>query len=370
MSTHLNTPPTEKEKALLHTVGYEPDNQRAGTSIIVDHDVKYSHTNTDEVVVMPLQEALEKYDWVQDLMFGLIDPEENEHLKQAAETIHEPVGHFVWIKENANVRLPVQRFSLLEVPQGRQFVHDITVVDKGAKVDFISGSAVPTSVHAGHHVSISETYVREGAQCKSISIEHWGPGMEVHSYTRTQLEKNARVQSKEIVMNPIKHHESQHKSYLAEGAHSQDETIVFAPKGTHYEMETESHLQGVGAESESLTRMVSAGGDIVNRALLVGEVEGTKGFIGCDGLKLTKEGEILSIPALQAKDANAQLSHEASIGMISVEKIAYLMALGMDEDAARSLLIQGFLNLKEQHLPETVRESVEKMVEVAKSGSM
>lgn len=370
MSEHLNTPISEQEKSLLSEVGYQQDEQRAGTSIIVDHEVKYSLTNTDEVELMALQDALEKYDWVQDLMFGLIDPEENEHVKQAAETVHDPIGHFVWVKEGADVKLPVQLFSLLELPQGRQFIHDIMVIEKDAKVDIISGSAVPKEVHAGHHICLSETYIREGAQYKSISIEHWGPGMEVHCYSRTKLEKDARCVAKEIIMNPIKWHYSQSKSFIGEGAHSQDETIVFAPEGTHYEMESESHLQGNGAESESLTRMVSAGGDIITKALLVGEVEGTKGFIGCDGLKLAKEGEILSIPGLLAKDANAQLSHEASIGMISAEKIAYLMATGMDEDAARSLLIQGFLNLKEQHLPESVRASVEKMVEVAKSGSM
>ncbi|WP_319380868.1 SufD family Fe-S cluster assembly protein [Thiomicrorhabdus sp.] len=370
MKTPDTYPISANEEELLSEVGYQPDNQRAGTSVIVDHDVKYSQTNTELVEVMPLQQALEKYDWVQDLVFGLIDPEENDHIRQAAETVHDPVGHFIWVKEGADVKLPIQKFSLLEVPQRRQFNHDITVIEKGAKVEIIAGSAVPKTVRAGHHISISETYIHEEAECRFITIEHWGEGMEVNGYSRTKMEKNARCTSKKVMINPIKQHYSQSKSYLQEGASSRDESIIFSPMNSHYEMESECYLQGKGAESESLARMVSAGGNIVNKALLIGESAESKGFIGCDGLKLSDNGEILSIPGLLAKDAKAQLSHEASIGMVSAEKIAYLMATGMNEDAARSLLIQGFLNLKEEHMPNSVRDSVTRMVDIAKSGAM
>lgn len=47
-----------------------------------------------------------------------------------------------------------------------------------------------------------------------------------------------------------------------------------------------------------------------------------------------------------------------------------LLASGIEEDAARDLIIQGFLNLKEQNLPDTVREQVQEMIAAAKSGSM
>ncbi len=371
MKTDTNTALSEEEKELLSQVGYQKDDESYGMSVIVDHKVKCSTShNRDQVEILPLKEALEKYDWVQDLMFKLIDPEENEHIKQAFETIDEPLGHFIWVKEGANIKLPIQKFSLIETPQNRQFTHDITVIDKGAKVELISGSSVPHKVHTGHHISVSETYIREGAFCKSISIEHWAPNMEVYGYERTQIDTNAHSLSKSIIVNPIKYHYCQSKGYIGENASNKEETIISAQLGTHYEMESETYLQGEDSQSEQLTRMVSAGGDIINRNLLIGEAKNCKGFIGCDGIKLSSEGEILSIPALLAKDPNAQLSHEASIGMISSEKISYLMATGVSEDTARSLLIQGFLNLKEEHIPDSVRDSIKKVVEMSKSGGM
>src|SRR3546814_1356083 len=72
-------------------------------------------------------------------MFKLINPTENEHVAQAAESRHAPVGHFIRVRKGAKVRLPVQVFTLLETPQGRQFHHNITVIEEGAEVEMISG---------------------------------------------------------------------------------------------------------------------------------------------------------------------------------------------------------------------------------------
>ncbi len=360
---------TEQEQLLLQDVGYKPQ-QRAGTCVIVDREVRLSDSNDNDVVVLPLQEALIRYDWVQDLMFNLIDPEENEHVKQASELLDDPIGHFVYVQDGAEVDLPVQTFSILEIPQGRQFTHNIVVIGKNATANIISGSTVPDSVHAGHHISINETYLRENAQYNSLSIEHWGKNMQIDSYSRSQLDKNASLTDTEIVINATKHHYTQSKTYVGKRANNKDETIVFAPTASHRIMDSEVYLQGDGAQSESISRMVSAGGSISNNARLIGEADNSKGFLGCDGLKLSDAGEILSIPALLAKNHRAQLSHEASIGMISEEKIAYLMASGISEENARSLLISGFLNLNERELPENIKATVMAMVDLAKSGAM
>ncbi|PIE46082.1 MAG: hypothetical protein CSA45_00730 [Gammaproteobacteria bacterium] len=360
---------TEQEQSLLQDVGYKQQS-RSGTCVIIDREVRLSDSSDNNVVILPLKEALIQYDWVQDLMFNLINPEENEHVKQASELMDDPIGHFVYVREEAKVNLPVQTFSILESPQGRQFTHNIVVIGKNAKVNMISGSTVPDSVHAGHHISINETYLQENAVYNSLSVEHWGKNMQVDSYSRTQLDKRANSTSTEIVINPTKHHYTQSKTYVGEGAVNQDETIVFAPTTSHRVMDSEIYLQGEGAQSESISRMVSAGGSITNNARLIGNAGNSKGFLGCDGLKLNDDGEILSTPALLARNHRAQLSHEASVGMISEEKIAYLMASGVSEENARSLLISGFLNLNERELPDNIKASVMAMVELARSGAM
>lgn len=359
---------TSDEREFLRTVGFTDDG-RAGTSVIIDSTVTSESVHPD-VVVRSMKDALVEFDWLQDLMFGLIDPDENELLRQSTELVHDPVGHFVWVRPGAQIDEPIQLFSVLETPQGRQFTHNVTVIDHNARVEMIAGAVVPDRVHAGHHVSIDECYVREGASCKVTSIEHWGPNMESDSYARTRVEAGANVTSTAIQLAPIRRHESHSRTWVGAGAVANDHVIAFAPNGTTRIYDSEIVLDGAEAASESKLRMVTAGGVIVNRSTLVGDAAGTSGFLGCDGLKLGDEGEIESVPALRAISPDSQLSHEASVGMIDPEKLDYLMASGLDEDAARDLIVQGFLDLDELALPPGMADEVRAAIATAKSGSL
>ncbi|MFE3837406.1 SufD family Fe-S cluster assembly protein [Pseudogemmobacter sonorensis] len=367
----LHTPPLSAEEvARLARLGYATDRERAGTCILVDQGVRHISVQDNQVEILPIAEALRRHDWVQGLMFSLIAPDHDEHVRQASESTDPPLGHFVRVMEGAKLRLPVQLFDMIETPQQRQFFHNITVVEKGAEVEFVTGSSVSPNVRAGHHISISESFLREGATCRSVSVEQWGPEMQVHSYARSRIDKGAHSVATSIMMSPLRHHYSHSLTEIAEDGSSGDQAIVFAPEGTTRIMESGIRLAGRGATSETTTRMVAAGGHITNRNLLVGAAPGTRGFLGCDGLKLGAAGEIVSVPGLRAESAESQLSHEASIGMISAEKMAYLMATGLTEDAARDLILQGFLRLEESNVPEAMRAEVNAMIAAAKSGSM
>lgn len=166
---------TNLERDILTEVGFDDPANRAGTSVMVDHEIRLADSRNPDVVVMPLAEALRSYDFVQDLMFSQIAPDHDENVAQVAEHMHDPLGHFIWVRPGARLTLPVQSFAILESPQGRQFTHDITLIDEGASVEMISGNTVPQSVHRGRHVSVHETFLRKGARCRSVSIDHWGP---------------------------------------------------------------------------------------------------------------------------------------------------------------------------------------------------
>lgn len=364
---------TELEAATatrLRRIGYGNESEHAGTCVIIDQDVSRVRVNSPEVEILPLAEALSRHEWVQGLMFGLIDPDENEHVQQVSESVDPPVGYFVHVRAGAKVSLPVQLFTLLGTPQGRQHLHSIVVVDEGAEVEMISGSTVPANVHAGRHVSISETYLRAGASYRSVSVEQWGDDMEVYDYSRTQVGAGATSIGTSIMMSGLRYYHSESTVTIDEGGVCHDQSVMFSPEGTERVVQNDIVLAGEGAHAESLARMVTAGGRITNRSSLVGDGENSTGYLGCDGLKLTDRGQIHSAPALIANSSTSQLSHEASIGVIGAEKIAYLMASGLSEERARDLLIQGFLDLDEQLIPEAIRDEVKEMIATAKSGAL
>ncbi len=88
--------------------------------------------------------------------------------------------------------------------------------------------------------------------------------------------------------------------------------------------------------------------------------------MACNGLLLSEKGFIHAIPELVAENPLLELSHEASVGMISREELSYLMASGIDEERAKSLIIEGFLDLHIPSLPEYLQRQINALVQQTK----
>ena len=369
-TTVVGTELAQQEAQPLSDIGYGSEVAHSASCVVVDEEVRSISRLDSGVEILPIADALKQYPWVQDLMFSLIAPDFDDEVREAAETPHHPIGHFIWVKDGYQVELPLQSFTLLATPQQRQFIHNITVIGENSSLTMVSGATVEPNVRTGHHISISETFLRPGARCSSVSIERWGKDMVVNSYAATQIGRGARDETTTIAMSGLRDHRSRSVTYIDADGVSNDQSVYFAPRGTRRVMDQEINLTGDGASAESIARMVTDGGDIVNNTTLRAEGHHVRGYLGCDGLKLTDAGELSTTPGLVARTADAQLSHEASIGMISADRVAYLMASGLAEDTARALIVNGFLELNTDLVPEALRGDIAAMIATAKSGAM
>ncbi len=80
---------------------------------------------------------------------------------------------------------------------------------------------------------------------------------------------------------------------------------------------------------------------------------------------LDDQAVIHAIPELKATYPDTELSHEAAVGKIAGEQLNYLMARGLTEEMARSLIIRGFLNVKIEGLPVSLQKVIDTMIEQA-----
>lgn len=355
---------------LLKTVGYVPETESSATSILVDHHVEHMVTHDGQVEIMPLADALVTYPWLQELMFSLIDPTSDEVLRRAFESTRRPFGTFTWVHDNAVLDKPLQSFTLMTVPQERQYMHDITVIGEGAVVDSISGAAVTEHMTHGTHVSVSETFIHPKARVRSLDVERWGAHMDVRSYSGTKIAEGAVCSSISVAVNAIRSHIASSYTVLDDDAVDTNHSVVFAPTGTHRKVQSIVELKGDRSRCEQVARMVSDGGDIENETTLFGRGDGTSGFLQCDGLMISPDGTITSVPALVAATDTAQLSHEASVGMVDSDRLEYLMSTGLDEDEARDLIVRGFLDVEDRDIPDNLRHTVAGLIAKARAGAM
>ena len=60
-----------------------------------------------------------------------------------------------------------------------------------------------------------------------------------------------------------------------------------------------------------------------------------------------------------------ELSHEAAVGKIAQEEIAYLMSRGLSEDEATSTIVRGFLSVDIEGLPPQLKAEIDRAVEAS-----
>ncbi|RLB11608.1 MAG: SufD family Fe-S cluster assembly protein, partial [Deltaproteobacteria bacterium] len=117
-----------------------------------------------------------------------------------------------------------------------------------------------------------------------------------------------------------------------------------------------------GCRAEVISRTVSTGGTIIARGHLIGEAQGIKAHLECKGLLLSPTGRIHAIPELEGRTSDLDMSHEAAVGKIAKEEIEYLMARGLSEQEATSLIIKGFLSLDIEGLPDELKKEIDKLI--------
>ncbi len=89
------------------------------------------------------------------------------------------------------------------------------------------------------------------------------------------------------------------------------------------------------------------------------------GHMSCNTLVLSEKAISKAIPSLDVRSRFSELSHEASIGRVSYEKLYYLSLLGLSEEESTQLIVNGFLNPIISKLPYDLQVEVKKIISLA-----
>jgi len=315
------------------------------------------------VVVKPLRIALEEDERARRIAWSLVPPDKDKYTA-AAYLYGGELGYYVYVPPGVKVEQPIYTCLSLFTGGEVQFTHNIVYVDEGAEAHVTTGCMVPHGVKGGLHVGISEFYVARGARLGFTMLHSWAPGTHVRPRTAVRVEEGGEYYSYYAVYSPVESIQSYPVAWLAAGAHAKFTSVVSAEEGGVYDLGGGAVLEGEGATAEIVSRVMARdGASVTARGRIESRVGGTRGHIECLGLLLDSVSRVESVPVISSTAPGAELTHEAAIGSLSEENIAYLEAKGFTEDEARALLLRGFLSVEEPGLPEIVRREVERIVD-------
>ncbi|MEM3400928.1 MAG: SufD family Fe-S cluster assembly protein [Nitrososphaerota archaeon] len=342
-----------------------------GSFFQVDHSVLLKAIQKKfekDVELMTIEEAIEKYDWVEGLMWNLISPYKDKYTAFAAK--NRRGGYFIRILEGRRVYIPVQACLLLYSPSITQCIHNLIIAEENSEAHIITGCTHHIKSVKGLHLGMTEIYVRRNAKLSFTMVHKWGPGMDVRPRTGMLVEEGGTMLYNYVLLGEVKSIQSYPMTMLA-GSNSRISTnnVIYLSGESNVDLGGGVTIKGPGSKAELLTNsVVTDRAKLVSRGSIVSEAPGTKGHISCRGLILSDKAEISAVPSLTSKNADSELTHEAAIGKIAEEQLFYLRSRGFRLDEAESLLVRGFLDISSMGLPKHIEKMIDSIIEQTMKG--
>jgi len=359
----------EDRDRMLHTGVDVSEKDRCGTFIQMDHSVVHCGVKQDGLEVMSTAAAAERYPWLEDYRWRLVQADKDEYTAYARE--HARHGYFIRALPGVKVTYPLQACMYIAADGITQAVHNIVVVEEGAELNLVSGCASAHDVQTGMHLGISEFYVKKNAKLTFTMIHNWAEKMQVRPRSAALVEEGGVYLSNYVCLQAVDVLQMYPMAYLdGPGATARFHSILVAPPGSYMDVGSGVVLRAPNTRAESIARTITTGGEIINRGRLVGEAPGVKAHLECNGLILSERGLIHAIPELVATVAGAEMSHEAAVGKIAPEEIEYLMARGQSEEEATATIVRGFLNVRIEGLPAELQAEIDRAIAVSQESIM
>jgi hypothetical protein len=343
--------------------------QRVGTFIQMDNTPIHSSVKEDGVEVMPVSEALKKYDWLTDYYWKAVPVDTDKYT--ASVELGQNDGYFIRTLPGVKTDYPVQACLYLSKAKLAQNVHNIVIAEENSELHIITGCTTSLGNEPGMHLGVSEFYIKKGAKVTFTMIHSWNPEFAVRPRTSAVIEEDGLFLSNYVLMKPVNSLQANPIARcIGKNATARFNSVIVARPDSNMDVGSRVFLNAPGAKTEIITRAITMGGNIISRGYIEGNEPGVKGHLECRGLMLGDKGMIHAIPELKGTLAGIDLYHEAAVGKIAEEEVEYLMARGLTREQAQATIVRGFLRVDIEGLPPMLNEELQRAVKTSEQDFM
>ena len=353
--------PSSIKEAMLKT-GVNPSTEgNDGSMLVIDNSIVLNNSNNDGFELMDIRDALKKYDWLKDYSWNAVNVDADKYT--AATYLNDSPGYFIRAFAGKKVKLPVQTCIMIDHNDSAQTIHNIIIVEEGASIEIISGCTSGSDVDAALHMGISEMYVKKDASLKFTMIHNWAENVGVRPRTGIVVEENGTFINNYVILKKVKSVQTYPTARLiGKGAVAQFNTVAIAQPGAELDLGSRAVLAAPECRAEIISRSITVGGKVINRGTLVGDAKDIKAHLECRGLILGDNGVNIAIPELDARVADVEMTHEASLGKVAQDQVEYIMSRGLTEDEAVGMIVRGFLEVGIRGIPEDIKAEIDETI--------
>ncbi|MEP3916131.1 MAG: Fe-S cluster assembly protein SufB, partial [Parasphingorhabdus sp.] len=290
-------------------------------------------------------------------------------------------GTFVYIPKGVRCPMELSTYFRINAENTGQFERTLIVAEEGSYVSYLEGCTAPMRDENQLHAAVVELVAMDDAEIKYSTVQNWYPGDEngkggIYNFvTKRGLcqGKNSKISWTQVETGSAV--TWKYPSCVLNGENSVGEFYSVALTNNYQQADTGTKMihNGKNTRSTIISKGISAGNsDNTYRGLVrVGpNAENVRNFTQCDSLLLGDQSGAHTVPYIEVKNPTATIEHEATTSKISDDQMFYAQQRGLDEEAAVSLIVNGFAKEVLKELPMEFAVEAQKLLAISLEGSV
>lgn len=282
-------------------------------------------------------------------------------------------GSFVYVPAGVEISMPLQAYFRINTTSMGQFERTLIIAEPGSFVHYVEGCSAPIYRKSSLHSAVVEVIALERAHIRYTTIQNWSQNVYNLVTKRAVAHRNATVEwvdgnfgSKVTMKYPA-------VVLKEEGAKGQIISIAVASEGQHQDSGGKVIHLAPNTTSNIIAKSISKDGGRSSYRGLLKVAQGAtnvRSRVQCDALLIDKISRSDTYPVVDVREQHVDIGHEASVSNISEEQLFYLQSRGLDEQKARALIVNGFIDAFVKELPMEYAVEINRLIAMHMEGSI
>ncbi|GAA6136578.1 Fe-S cluster assembly protein SufB [Arenicella sp. 4NH20-0111] len=332
------------------------------------------------VIFMPISEAVHEHPELIKQYLGSVVPTQDNYYAALNAAVFSD-GSFVYIPKGVRCPMELSTYFRINEMNTGQFERTLIIADEGSYVSYLEGCTAPQRDENQLHAAVVELVAHTDAEIKYSTVQNWYPGDEngkggIYNFVTkrgickgnnskiswTQVETGSAITWK-------------YPSVVLQGDHSVGEFYSVALTHNKQQADTGTKMIHMGKNTSStiISKGISAGhGQNTYRGLVkvLKGADNARNFSQCDSLLMGDRCGAHTFPYMEVENPSANLEHEATTSKISEDQLFYLKQRGLGEEAAVSMIVNGFCKEVFRELPMEFAVEAQKLLDVSLEGAV
>ena len=356
----------------------EAERQRlvAGVAAQYESEVVYHQIREDleqqGVIFLDTDTALKEHPEIFKEYFGTVIPA-GDNKFAALNTAVWSGGSFVYVPPGVHVEIPLQAYFRINTENMGQFERTLIIADEGSYVHYIEGCTAPIYKSDSLHSAVVEIVVKKNARVRYTTIQNWSNNVYNLVTKRAIAHEGATMEW--IDGNIGSKVTMKYPSVILAGEHARGETlsVAFAGEGQHQDAGAKMIHIAPNTSSSIVSKSIARAG---GRSSYRGEgkvhagAKNSKNTVMCDALLVDTISRSDTYPAIDVREDDVTMGHEATVSQVSEEQLFYLQSRGIELDEAMAMIVRGFIEPIAKELPMEYALELNKLIEMQMEGAV